>query len=181
MKVASGEMPWAPTDIVHRRKLDLLLAEYNLKGLSEEQIRSFNRVWHRLKPWADSVGGLTRLKKKFIVAPFFNGDFNLLVNSVKTAGLPWDCVLSGDMFKKFKPNLEIYKDAVVLLGMEPGETMMVAAHPWDLEMASKVGMHTAYVHRPLEFGPQATKENVSTTSFDFIVSDFNELATVLGA
>jgi 2-haloacid dehalogenase len=180
MKVASGQMPWAPIDIVHRRKLDPLLQEYQVNGLSEEQIHSFNQVWHRLKPWADSVEGLTRLKKEFIVAPFSNGDFNLLVNSVKLSGLPWDCILSGDMFKKFKPNPEIYKDAVALLGMKPEETMMVACHPIDLESAKKTGMKTAFVSRPLEFGPQGPQKSM-TSPVDLNVRDFLELATKLGA
>jgi len=180
IRIARGEQPSEKVDVLHRRKLDALLAELNISNLSEEQIAHFNRVWHRLIPWPDSVPGLTRLRRKFLISPLSNGNFALLTNMAKHAGFPWDCIMSSDLFGKFKPNLEIYRDAVQLLGIAPGEAMMVAAHIDDLEAARSAGLRTAYVERPLEFGPDGAREPAPKLPMDISVSSFTDLAERLG-
>jgi 2-haloacid dehalogenase len=77
-KVRKGEMPWTNLDHLHRGLLEDLLKEFHIEGLSEEEKDHWNRVWHRLKPWPDSVPGLTRLKKKYTIAPLSNGNVALL-------------------------------------------------------------------------------------------------------
>jgi 2-haloacid dehalogenase len=180
-RIARGEEPWERVDILHRRKLDRLLVDYQITGLSEMEIQNFNRVWHRLDPWPDAIPGLTRLRRKFLVAPLSNGDFALLTNMARHAGLLWDCILSSELFQKFKPNLEIYRDAVKLLDLMPGEVMMVAAHVVDLEAARTAGLRTAYVDRPLEFGPGGAREPEPKTPFDVSATFFTDLAEKLGA
>jgi len=180
-RIARGEQQYEKVDVLHRRKLDLLLAEHHVAGLSEEEILHFNRVWHRLQPWPDAVPGLARLRTKFLVAPLSNGDFILLTNMAKHGGLLWDCILSSDMFQKFKPNRDIYLEAAKLLDLAPAEVMMVAAHVVDLEAARSVGMRTAYVDRPLEFGPEGVRESPSKTPFDVSATSFVELADKLKA
>src|SRR5436190_7264448 len=72
-RVRSGELPWTRLDDLHRQVLERLLVEYAITGLTEAEIDRFNKAWHRLKPWPDAVSGLTRLKKKFIIAPLSIG------------------------------------------------------------------------------------------------------------
>jgi 2-haloacid dehalogenase len=181
VRIARGEEPVERVDVLHRRKLDSLLAEYGVTGLSEEAVAHFNRVWHRLLPWPDSIPGLTRLRKKFLISPLSNGNFSLLTNMAKHAGLPWDCILSSDLFGKFKPNLEIYRDAVRLLDFKPSEVMLVAAHVDDLDAARSAGLRTAYVERPLEFGPGGAREPEPRGPFDVSALSFTDLAGKLGA
>src|SRR5439155_1281393 len=128
-----------------------LLKAFGLGGRSEEETQHLNDAWHRLTPWPDSVPGLNRLRGRYVLATLSNGNVSLLVDMAKNAGLPWDCVLSAELFGHYKPDPEVYQGAARLLGLPPGELMMVAAHPRDLEAAQRVGLKTAYVPRPLEY------------------------------
>ena len=179
-EVRSGALPWTSIDGLHRRILDRILAERGLY-LPEPQISDFNRVWHRLQPWPDSVPGLTRLKARHTITSLSNGNVALLVNMAKHAGLPWDTVLSAELFHHYKPDPEVYLGAARLLGLAPQEVMMVAAHPNDLRAAAACGLRTAYVARPLERGPGGAMEAWTAGEFDLAVGDFNQLATQLGA
>ena len=177
-RVGRGE--WHNIDELHRSILDELLPRFGVKGLSEAEIDHLNRVWHRLMPWPDSVPGLNRLRSRYVLATLSNGNVGLLVNMAKNAGLPWDCVLSGELIHKYKPDPEVYKMAARLLGFELAEVMMVAAHPPDLEAAQRTGLKTAYVPRPLEHGPER-RGNPGGEHFDVVATDFLDLAAKLGA
>ena len=178
-KVRRGELPWLNIDALHRRILNRLLDTFEITGLSETEKDYLNRVWHRLKPWPDAVDGLERLRKQYIVATLSNGNVALLTNMAKFAGLPWDCILSAELTRHYKPDREVYQTAADLLGLSPNEVMMVAAHPGDLRAAQAVGFQTALVPRPLEYGPDNTRE-VTAHPSDIVASDFNELADLLG-
>ena len=131
-RVRTGEMPWTKLDALHRMALDRLVAELGIKGLSEADLRHINLGWHRLHGWPDSVPGLTRLKRRFIIGPLSNGNVALLTNMAKFAGLPWDMVFGSDLFGHFKPDPETYLGVAKLLDLEPGQVMMAAAHNGDL-------------------------------------------------
>src|SRR5438105_3377726 len=120
-RIARGEAPWARVDELHRHMLDDLLAGYGVDELDEPEIDHFNRVWHRLAPWPDAVPGLTRLRHRYTIAPLSNGNFALLANMARHAGLPWDCILSAELFHAYKPQPEVYRGAVNLLGLQPEE------------------------------------------------------------
>jgi 2-haloacid dehalogenase len=179
-RVARGEVPWQTIDQLHRSNLDELLKRFNITGLDEPDIDHLNRAWHRLTPWPDSVPGLNRLRSRYILSTLSNGNIGLLVDMAKNAGLPWDCVLSGELIQKYKPDPEVYKMAARLLGFELAEVMMVAAHPPDLEAARRAGLRTAYVPRPLEHGP-GRQTPAGAGAFDVVAADFLDLATKLGA
>ena len=178
-RVRNGEIPWANIDALHKSILNKLILKYGIEGISDEDKNDFNRAWHRLSPWPDVLGGLKRLRSKFVIATLSNGNVSLLTNMAKNAGLPWDYILSAELSKHYKPDPEVYKNAVGLLGLHPYQVMMVAAHNFDLEAAKKIGMKTAYVHRPLEFGPDKDLEQISIEDFDFIAKDFENLAEIL--
>lgn len=181
-RVRSGELPWMLIDDLHRQILDTLIPRYGLEGLTEAERADLNRVWHRLEPWADSVEGLNRLKSKYIIASLSNGNVSLLVNMAKHAGLPWDAVLSSELAGSYKPDQKVYLTAARLLGRPPEKIMMVAAHPGDLRAAAAVGMKTAFVPRPLEYGPGSARNRPSAEDrFDLTAKDFVDLAAQLGA
>ena len=157
-RVRSGDLPWMNIDALHRLILDDLLARYQISSLAEDDKDQLNRVWHRLNPWPDVASGLTRLRRRAIIAALSNGNVGLLVNMARHGGLCWDCVLSSELAKHYKPDPEVYRTAAALLGLEPHEVMMVAAHNGDLKGAQAVGFRTAFVHRPREYGPKQTTD-----------------------
>ncbi len=180
-KVRSGALGWTHIDVLHRMVLDELLVTFKITGLSEADKDHVNRVWHRLNGWPDSSEGLTRLKRKFIISTLSNGNTSLLVNMAKHANLPWDCVLSAETFKAYKPDPRAYLGAAEVLGLKPSEVMMTAAHNSDLVAASKQGLRTAFIARPTEYGPHQTRDFKAEHDFDVVADDFVDLAKKLGA
>ena len=180
-KVRKGALPWMNIDRLHRMILDDLLQQFGIEGLTESEKDQFNRAWHRLKPWPDSVRGLKRLKKKFVISTLSNGNVSLLTNMAKNAGLPWDCVLSAELFHHYKPDPESYLGAAAMLGFRPDEVMLVAAHKDDLRAAKACGLHTAFVRRPKEAGPHVKPDLAADPGFDYNGNDFLDLANQLGA
>jgi 2-haloacid dehalogenase len=179
-RVRRGELPWTNLDALHRASLEELLEEFGIKGLSEEETDHLNKAWHRLDPWPDSIAGLARLKERYIISTFSNGNVALLTNMAKRAGLPWDLILSAELVRHYKPDPETYQMAPNLLDLRPDEIMLVAAHPNDLHAAQAHGLRTTYVLRPLEWGPEGEAEPADPT-FDLVVEDFIELVEKLDA
>jgi len=180
-RVRTGELPWTKLDGLHRMSLDRLLVDFNLGGLSEAEKDDLNRAWHRLTPWPDSVAGLTRLKKRFIIAPLSNGNISLMTDLAKHAGLPWDCILGAELVRHYKPDREVYQSAAYILDLAPVDVMMVAAHLGDLRAAKAAGLQTAFVPRPSEFGPEGKPDLQADSSVELSAKDFNDLADQLGA
>jgi 2-haloacid dehalogenase len=179
-EVRSGRRPWTILDVLHRESLDALAAAFGLDKLDEAERDHLNRIWHRLNAWPDTVTGLTRLKRRFVIGPLSNGNFALLTNMAKHAGLPWDVNLSCELYRAYKPDPATYLGAAGLLGLRPAETMMVAAHYSDLQAARGCGLLTAYVHRPREFGDTPKPDLPADPQVDLVVDDFEELASRLG-
>jgi len=180
-RVRSGAIAWTNIDALHRSILNDLLPQFEIRGLSEAEIDHLNRAWHRLLPWPDSVGGLNRLGTRYVLSTLSNGNVSLLVDMAKNAGLPWDCVLSAELFGHYKPDPEVYLGAARILGPAPSQVMMVAAHADDLAAAKKCGLRTAFVWRPLEFGPDHKPVPPAEGAVDIIATDFLDLASKLGA
>jgi 2-haloacid dehalogenase len=180
-RVRKGELPWTTLDALHRMTLDRILVEFGITGLSEAETGALNRAWHRLKPWPDAVAGLTRLKKRFTIAPLSNGNISLMTAMAKHSGLPWDCILGAELARHYKPDREVYQSAADFLDLEVGEVMMVAAHSGDLRAASEVGLRTAFVTRLLEYGPKGKPDLKAAVPVDISATDFNDLASQLGA
>ncbi len=180
-KVRDGEMPFTKLDVLHRMNLLEVLDEFEVTGLGEAEIDDLNFAWHRLDPWPDVVEGLTRLKRKYILATLSNGNVALMVNMAKRAGLPWDVVLGAEVVRHYKPMPAAYRLSVEMLGLPPAAVMMVAAHNNDLIAARAEGMATAFVPRPTEYGPGQTTDLAATENFDVIATDFVDMAQQLGA
>ena len=177
--VRSGRRPWTRLDDLHRENLRSVLEEVGLAGLSDAEIERLNRAWHRLDPWPDAVAGLTRLKRRYILATLSNGNIALMVNMARRAGLPWDAILGAEVARAYKPMPEAYLRSADCLGLEPAECMLVAAHNDDLLAARACGFHTAFVARPTEHGQGQGKDLRAEHDFDIVASDFGDLAEQL--
>jgi len=179
-RVRRGALPWLTIDALHRLILDALLRDLGVR-LSEREKRDLNLAWHRLAPWEDAVPGLRRLKRRYLIGTLSNGNVALLVDMARNAGLPWDVVFSGELFRHYKPDPEVYLGAVELLGLRPREVMLVAAHKNDLAAARRCGLRTAFVRRPLEHGAAAAVDVSGDKRCTVDADDFLDLARQLGA
>lgn len=175
-RVRSGERPWRVLDELHRESLDDLLADLGVR-FSDEDRASLVAAWHRLRPWPDVPVGLARLREQFITASLSNGHIRLLVDLTRYADLRFDTILSAELAHSYKPDPSVYLTAVRLLGVPVGQVMLVACHQWDLDAAAAAGLRTAYVSRPLEWGPNAGPE--PEPKCDVTATDLNDLARTL--
>ena len=179
-RVRSGERGWARIDELHREILDGLLPRFGLEHLDEAARRHLNHVWHRLAPWPDSVAGLARLKQRFTICTLSNGNIGLLTAMAKHGGLPWDCVLSAEVFRAYKPDSAVYLGAAEVFDIEPAQLMMVAAHHEDLAAARVCGLRTAYIERRFEMGSRFAKDVSRDPADDLHARSIDHLADLLG-
>ncbi len=174
----SGE--WVILDDLHRRILDRVLIEFGQDALGEAEREHLNRVWHRLDPWPDSVEGLSRLKTRYIISTLSNGNIGLLTEMAKRAGLPWDCILCAETFRKYKPHPDTYSGVARTFAVQPGEAMLAAAHHGDLEAARNCGLETAYIERPFEYGRNNPKPVAPWDANSLHATSIVDLAEQLG-
>ena len=102
----------------------------------------------RLPAWTDTVDALTRLAHRVTVVALSNAGAADLDSLRRYAGLRWHHAVSSDDVRAYKPDPRLYARAVEVAGGRPEDSVMVAAHTWDLRGAQAAGMRTAYVHRP---------------------------------
>jgi 2-haloacid dehalogenase len=179
-EVRSGRQPFAKLDVLHRRNLERLLPRFGLQNLSDEVLDDLTLVWHRLDAWPDVPAALARLKRKFWLAPVSNGNISLMVDLARRNHFPWDAILGAEVAHDFKPKPAVYLAACAAFDLQPGECMMVAAHSNDLAAAAKLGLRTAHIARPDEYGPN-TGEPAPTVPVDFAAKELADLADQLGA
>ncbi len=180
-RVMSGELGWTLIDDLHRMILDQILEEFGVRQLSEADKRQLNKAWHRLDPWPDAVKGLTRLKQQYLICSLSNGNIGLLTHMAKHGGLPWDCVLSAEVFKAYKPDPAVYLGVARVFDVAPAAVMLVAAHQDDLAAARACGLQTAYIERPAEFGADRLKDVSADPANTLHARDFMDLADRLCA
>lgn len=180
-RVNRGELPWMTMEAIHRQALVDILPRYGLAGLPEQEIDTLVQARWRLTPWPDSVPGLTRLKQHYIISPLSNASFIGMVKLAKWAGLPWDCVITAENARHYKPHPATYRTAVSLLGLRSEQVMLVAAHNYDLRAAQAEGLRTAFVPRRTEHGLAQMTDLAPEGDWDIVATDFLDLATVLGA
>jgi 2-haloacid dehalogenase len=172
-QISSGAAPWRSNDALRRAALRDAAAATGLDGLPHPVLDDLTLAGHRLQPWPDSARALRALTEAFTVVALSNADLAQLTDISAAGGLTWHCVLSAEMAQACKPDPAVYRMALDLLRLSPQETMMVAAHPWDLRAAAVHGMSTAYVARP---GEGALKPE---DRFDVEATDLADLARLL--
>lgn len=177
-RVRSGELGWTRIDTLHRLILDQVLEQYNL-ALDDAQRQNLNLIWHRLDPWPDAVEGLNLLKQQYTICTLSNGNLSLLSNMAKRAGLPWDLILSAEVFNAYKPDKATYLGVADIFDLRPEQVMLVAAHRSDLDAARQHGLKTAYIERPAEYGSDQLKDVSVDADNDYHATDFVALAQQL--
>jgi 2-haloacid dehalogenase len=180
-RVRTGELEWTILDQLHYYALVKLLPHFSLTSLPESDLSFLTSCWHRLAPWPDVIEGLRRLRKKYIIGPLSNGNLALMVDLAKFAELPWDVVFGADLFRHYKPDPETYLGVCNFLGLRPGQVMMGAAHNYDLKAAKALGLRTAFIPRPTEYGPGQTTDLEPADAWDIIAADLVDLAEKLSA
>jgi len=178
--VRSGRRPWVTLDVLHREALDEVLDEAGL-AIEDDDRDALTLAWHWLDPWPDTLEGLTRLRRRFIIAPNSNGHVALIMDMARRAGLPWDVILGAEIAHAYKPQPEVYLQSVAALRLEPADVMMVAAHNSDLVAAAKCGLRTAFVARPTEHGPGQISDLQPDPHVEVVARDLVHLAGLLGA
>jgi 2-haloacid dehalogenase len=180
-RVRSGQRPWVSLDTLHRENLDTVLRSHGLDpgAFAAGELASLAAAWHYLPPWPDSVEGIRQIKRDFIVGPLSNGNTALLVDMARAAGLPWDVILGSDISRAYKPSPDAYRKPAALLGLDPGEVMLAAAHNSDLEGASTAGLATAFIARPAEYGPHPASDLTASGDWDLTATSITDLARQL--
>ncbi|MCD6733894.1 MAG: haloacid dehalogenase type II [Burkholderiaceae bacterium] len=180
-QVRSGALGWTKIDVLHRMILDEILDRFGVANRVDEAARrSLNLAWHRLDPWPDVVEGLNRLRNRFMLCTLSNGNLGLLADLSRRARLHWDLVLSAEVFRHYKPDPQTYLGVCEVFDVEPARMMLVAAHHDDLEAARACGCRTAYVERPLEYGPTVANDVAPRPGNDLHARDLGDLARQLG-
>lgn len=179
-RLAAGEGGFTLIDELHRGILEDVLLQFGVDHLDAERKRDLNKAWHRLPAWADSVAGLTRLKRNYTICTLSNGNIGLLTGMAKRAGLPWDCILSAEVFKAYKPDPRTYLGVAAVFDVAPQQVMLAAAHHDDLAGARACGLQTGYIERPLEFGADKRKDVSPQPGNSLHLRDIGALADALG-
>lgn len=180
-RVRTGDRSFVRLDVLHRENLKTVLADYGLDpdSVPAAELDELNLAWHRLDPWPDAVEGLTRLRQRFIVAPLSNANIRLALDMAKRAGLPWDAILGAEVVQAYKPTPEAYLRTAEVLGLEPDQVALVAAHNSDLAAARQAGLGTVFVPRPTEHGPGQRRDLKPDQNWDLTAEDFLGLADKL--
>jgi 2-haloacid dehalogenase len=179
-KVRTGQRSWTKLDALHRESLEIVLRDFGIAEIPAADLDEFNRAWHRLDPWPDTIEGLARLKTRYIIAPNSNGNVALILNMAKRAGIPWDAILGAEIARAYKPTPEEYMRNLEILDLASSQVMMVAAHNSDLVAARACGLRTGFVARPLEHGPGQTTDLKPEHAYDVVALDFIDLAGRMG-
>mgnify|MGYP001828653492 FL=1 len=178
-QVRNGNLPWMNSDDMHLQALENLTDKYSFLSTIDRAslVRS---TWHWLKPFAGAPAAITRLRSKYTVVVLTILSWESIVSSSKAAKVQWDGILSCEFLGYYKPSLQAYLKAINLLGLQPSEAMMVAAHEGDLTAAQAAGLHTAYVNVPEEDIIDEVFEQPGKTNFDVEAKDFEALCQKLG-
>lgn len=180
-RVRSGQRPWVSLDTLHSENLETVLRSHDIDpgSFAPGELTSLAAAWHYLPPWPDSVEGIRQIKRDFIVGPLSNGTTALLVDMAKAAGLTWDVILGSDISRAYKPSPDAYREPAALLGLDPGEVMLAAAHNSDLEGATRAGLATAFIVRSAEYGPHQAGDLTASEAWDLTSTSITDLARQL--
>jgi len=178
-QVRDGHIPFCKLDILHRRNLDLIMPRFNISGIAENALQYLNLAWHRLDAWRDVAPGMSRLRRRHLLAPCSNGNISLMVDLARRNGIHWDAILGSEIAGDYKPKPRVYLASCAAFDLAPGECMMVAAHSKDLQHAAACGLRTAHIARPNEHGP-GKGEPAPKIPVDYAATSLEDLAKQLG-
>jgi 2-haloacid dehalogenase len=178
-QVRDGQIPFCKLDVLHRRNLELIMPRFNISGIAENALQYLNLAWHRLDAWPDVPSGMSRLRRRHLLAPCSNGNISLMVDLARRNGIHWDAILGSEIAGDYKPKPRVYLTSCAAFDLAPGECMMVAAHSNDLKHAAACGLRTAHIARPNEHGP-GKGEPIPKVPVDYAATSLEDLAKQLG-
>lgn len=178
-EVRAGRIPFCKLDVLHRRNLERVLPRFGVASLGDDALHDLNLAWHRLDAWPEVTSALTRLKRRYRLAPVSNGNISLMVDLARRNDFPWDAILGAEIAGDYKPKPGVYLAAAAAFDLPASECMMVAAHSSDLKAAAAPGLRTAHIARPSESGP-SRGESGPGVPVDFAAKDLGHLAEQLG-
>jgi len=156
-----------------RRALVYSLELHGVRA-GQEDVAGVMAAWRELKPFPEVAAALKRLEKRYRLVALSNGEpwflDHLARNRIK---YEFDEVISVNVAGVFKPHPAVYRSAAGILGLEPGEIIMVSANSFDVLGARACGYRGIYVNRyslPYEDMPYRP---------DVTVKDFTEMVAAL--
>jgi 2-haloacid dehalogenase len=176
--VRQGKRPWDRLDVLLQEAFADVTAKYGLNRINPAHLALLGAVWHALEPWPDSLPALHRLKRQYVVSALSNGNVLLLADMAKAGRLGWDCIMSAELVRAYKPADALYKLAIECLGSGPGEVLYVAAHKWDVQAGQAAGLRAGYVLR-WQFGKDGDPPEDPDPNFDLVANDLEDLADQL--
>jgi len=175
----SGNAEVMNADGMHRRALDGMDEAFAELALNPDEKDDLTRAWHHMPAWPGVPEAIAALRQRYVVSILSILSVPILVGSSRTAGIDWDLILSCEFLPAYKPEPDSYQGAARLLALEPGQVMMVAAHPFDLRGARAAGLATANLQpnlsEPSEFLPPESEPG----EFDIEAEDFADLVRQL--
>jgi 2-haloacid dehalogenase len=157
---------------IGRRALDYTLERAGIEH-TDDEVRDLVSCIERLKPFADVVAALERLKTRYSITILSNGDPDMLEAARPHLGVEFDRIISVAEAGSFKPHVATYRMAAELVGAAPDAILFVANHAFDCVGAKAYGMRSCFVdRRKRPFGDWPYQP-------DLVVGDFTELARVL--
>jgi 2-haloacid dehalogenase len=179
--IIAGDQPWVPPGKIFRQSLDTVLSVRGQASQLDDADRAdLMSIWSQMVPWHDSVEGVARLKRKLTVATLSNAGMAGVIALAKRSGVSFDAVLTGELVHSYKPSANVYQAASTYLGFPSSEIMMVATHKFDLKAAKEAGLRTAYIPRPLEFGPETKVDRSPEAYIDLVADNLIDLSRKIG-
>lgn len=173
--IVGQQQPDFHMDDVHRLTLDDTLAQAGLERFTPGDRLELWRRWHELDAWPDFAPALAALRAVLPVLSFTMLPVALVVDVSRRNGIVWDAILSCQMMGVYKPHAEAYATAARWMNLEPAQILIVACHNFDLNAARQVGMRTAFVRRPDEWGPEGPPDPLPNPDCDLVVDGFDDL------
>ena len=146
----AANQPPEDIDITLRKTLDALLEKHPVhKPLFDEQTKHrCVAAWHSMPAWQDVPPAIEQIKAAgYEVFVFANGTTRLQLDLCKSSGLNFNMLFSSELLGIYKPAQESYKKVLELVKVKPEESVMVAAHAYDVRGGKEAGMRTIYIHR----------------------------------
>lgn len=155
----------------------LLVARKHGVELDESTATEMVTAMAALRAHPDVIPGLERLVNVgYRTVALTNGSTRAANAQIENAGLHVfiQRVISVEEVGRFKPDPRPYEHAAEVMEVQINQTMLVAAHDWDVAGALKAGAEAAYLERP------GAVWSIPSPKPEIIVSDVEALADVLG-
>lgn len=135
---------------VARGALDMVAARRGVE-LAEDDRSAIVGGMRTLPPHPDVLPAMEKLRAAgFRMATLTNSPPVVAKAQLENAGLTGflEKIISVDEVKSLKPAARVYHHAAQTMGVEPGQTRLIAAHGWDVAGAMSAGCKAAFIARP---------------------------------